>query len=68
MSCGYCDVCHRDESIFWHPLAYGIDGGPNRIGALQCQFITMCDDCYIDFIKWCKEHKNIHEIKKEGGI
>ncbi len=63
MISGECDICHSNESMFWHPFAYAICGGPNRVGH---QYIAMCDDCYIEFIRWCKEHKNIHEIKKEG--
>lgn len=66
MSLGYCDVCKRDESLLWHPFAYQIpyaSKDPVRYGMIQS--ITMCDECFIEFIRWCKVHKNIHEIKKE---
>ena len=65
MSCGCCDVCQCIESMLWHPFAYGISGGPYH-DTRPCQYITMCDDCYVEFIRWCKEHKNRDEMEKDG--
>ena len=64
MSGGCCDVCNCIESMLWHPFAYGISRGPNPCG--QYQYITMCDDCYVEFIRWCKEHKSRDEMEKDG--
>lgn len=58
MSCGCCDICNCIESLLWHPFAYGISG--------RSQYLTMCDDCYVEFIRWCKEHKSRDEIQKDG--
>ena len=73
MTCGKCDRCGAEDSMFWYPYAFGVAPIPDiagRIGMDRSQYFNLCDTCQCDFVKFMSKtsfqlaHPYIKEAKE----